>query len=423
MSEQVSVEVGPSGGPVAVKRRDDEEGRSRLRHEAEMLELARGPGVVELVAFDDGDSGTALSTSWLGGGTFATATLPPRKLAVAGAALALTVASLHERSVVHGRITADHVLLDSSGRLVLAGFAESAVDAGPDDLAADVRSIGELVASKLPSEPPPVLKLRAQAADADLIERVRAVAARATEPDPSRRPSARSLAGLLSELAGDATASGPMRLGRPAPARQLDAPHPLAPALDAATAMMTGARSTVALRALGGAACLALVVTVGLGARAALAGGESSAPPIPAVTTAFDVTAAPATTAVTRVWPTTSAMAPSCVGVRCGEAVIVEAGVIRVGDRRYDIGEPGDSISVADWDCDGLDTAALVRPDTGEVYVFDSWPTADAPLTARLVDRVSDAAALDPPDADCRFLVVVRRDGTRARITLDGAPR
>ena len=246
MSEQVSVEVGPSGGPVAVKRATDAAGRARLRHEAELLEAARSPGVVELIAFADDDGGAVLSTSWLGGGTLESSTLPPKKLATAGAALALTMAALHERGIVHGRITGDHVLLDSAGRPVLAGFADASTAAGPAAAADDVRSLGELVTSKLPDAAPSVLKLRAQTADAEIVERIRAIASRATDADPSRRPSARAFAGLLAELSGaTTTTTGPIPLGRPHPASATP-PHPLAPAFDAAKSLFGGARSPMA---------------------------------------------------------------------------------------------------------------------------------------------------------------------------------
>ena len=125
MSEHVSVEVGPGGGPVAVKRAEGGDGRQRLRREAEVLKTVQGPGVVDFVALDDDDTTTSLSTAWLGGGTFAAASFAPKKLASATASLALTVASLHERGFVHRRVTGDHVLLDSAGRVVLTGFAEA----------------------------------------------------------------------------------------------------------------------------------------------------------------------------------------------------------------------------------------------------------------------------------------------------------
>ena len=123
MSEQVSVEVGAGGKPVAVKRAHDDEGRARLRREAELLELARHPGVVELVDLDDQADVTTLATLWLGGGTIEAAEPPPRRLAAMAAQLARTLADLHDRGIVHGRIAVDHVLLDGLGRVVLAGFA------------------------------------------------------------------------------------------------------------------------------------------------------------------------------------------------------------------------------------------------------------------------------------------------------------
>ncbi len=219
VSEHVSVEVGPGGGPVAVKRAEDDDGRQRLRREAEVLAAVQGPGVVELVALDDDGTSTTLSTAWLGGGTFAAASLAPKKLAATTAALTLTVARLHERGVAHRRITGDHILLDTAGRVVLAGFAEASNEqTSSDAMADDVHDIGDLVLGKLPAEPPPVLRLRSNAATAEVVDRLRAIASRATDADPTRRPSARALAGLLTEVAGDRPpppARGPIPLRSP----------------------------------------------------------------------------------------------------------------------------------------------------------------------------------------------------------------
>jgi hypothetical protein len=41
--------------------------------------------------------------------------------------------------------------------------------------------------------------------------------------------------------------------------------------------------------------------------------------------------------------------------------------------RRYTVGRPGDVAVVGDWDCDGLETALVLRPSTGEVFAFSSW--------------------------------------------------
>ena len=92
-------------------------------------------------------------------------------------------------SGAHRRITNDHVLLDGAGRVVLAGFAEASNEqASSDAMADDVHDIGDLVLGKLPAEPPPVLRLRANAATAEVVERLRAIASRATDAEPTRRP-------------------------------------------------------------------------------------------------------------------------------------------------------------------------------------------------------------------------------------------
>ena len=46
----------------------------------------------------------------------------------------------------------------------------------------------------------------------------------------------------------------------------------------------------------------------------------------------------------------------------------------------YAIGEPGHQLLVADWDCDGTPSPAVVAPTTGEVFTFEQWPPDDAVL-------------------------------------------
>src|SRR5829696_8885000 len=114
------------GRLVVTKQAGPGPGAERLRREALALELAAGAGCVELVEVADGSDGdTRLVTVWVGGGTLATALPlgPERLLAVAGA-LAGTLAQLHERGLVHGRVSAEHVLHDGD-RPVLCGLGDA----------------------------------------------------------------------------------------------------------------------------------------------------------------------------------------------------------------------------------------------------------------------------------------------------------
>ena len=429
MSEHVSVEVGTDGRPVAVKRARSEDGRGRLRQEATILERACHPGVVELVGIVEDETETTLSTLWLGGGTIAAAEVPPRKLASLAASLAATIADLHDRGVAHRRVTADHVLLDGLGRVVLVGFAEATMSHTVDDCAADVAGVGELLAAKLPSDPAPVLKLRPASPDRETLDRLRSVVDRAIDPVPTRRPSARSLAGLLIEIAGEPATRGPIRLTRPTTPADAPAIHPLAPAFDAARSALSGGASKVITRAVAGVAVLAAIAVVGLGARAAFAG---SGPPRAVVTESAPTSVVPPLASTTtipvapRVWPTSVACAPvegagerrDTDGDGCPEAVTIAGGQIVVDGARFQVGEEGDALAVADWDCDGRDTPAMVRPATGEVYVFDGWASAAEPVTARLLDRVAGAVRLGPPDGGCDAVTVVDTAGVRSSVPL-----
>lgn len=51
------------------------------------------------------------------------------------------------------------------------------------------------------------------------------------------------------------------------------------------------------------------------------------------------------------------------------------------GVRRYGLGQPGDELLVADWDCDGDATPVLRRPGEGRAWRFEAWPTDERPAT------------------------------------------
>jgi hypothetical protein len=87
----------------------------------------------------------------------------------------------------------------------------------------------------------------------------------------------------------------------------------------------------------------------------------------------------------------------------------VAPNIVALGADRIQAGAPGDQVVLGDWDCDGTATVALLRVRTGEVFVFDSWPTAghDRTITPTTVVPGSVRAAARDPDGDgCPSLVV-----------------
>src|SRR5699024_5984768 len=109
---------------------------------------------------------------------------------------------------------------------------------------------------------------------------------------------------------------------------------------------------------------------------------------------------------------------PDIDGDGCPDPVGVDGNVVIAGERRYLIGEPGDRIRIADWNCDGSATAAIVRPDTGEIFAFSDWVADEDPLTVEAATIVAEATDLEPPDDEDCQTSVLRRDGSTVAIDL-----
>jgi hypothetical protein len=101
-------------------------------------------------------------------------------------------------------------------------------------------------------------------------------------------------------------------------------------------------------------------------------------------------------------------------GDGCAEPVHLDGERVTAGDTTYQVGQPGDVVALGDWDCDGQATAALIRPATGQVFVFDGWATPTRDVTVDAVATVAEGTAITPRDTDgdgCPELTVER--GTR----------
>jgi tRNA A-37 threonylcarbamoyl transferase component Bud32 len=320
------------GRLVMVKRADPGHAADRLRREAEALQLAAGAGGAKLVELvDEAGGGVRLVTAWVGGGTLATARrLGPARVLAVGRALAASLTELHRRGLVHGAVAPEHVLFDGD-RPVLCGLGGARLpgdDGGPsadEDVAALLTMIEGLLAD----------------AGGPLADRLRAVVAAG---------GGGGAVAVADRLAALVPAEPPRREVRPRrpPAERRPPVRGL---------VVTGA---------------AAVVLLALATATWRSTAGSGPPPAPSTTTPT----APAC-------PTARGPSADVDGDGCAEAVGVAGGVVTVGDRRWRVGHRDDLATVADWDCDGRATAAVVRPTTGEVWVYDRWASAGRPVPAR----------------------------------------
>lgn len=399
MTERVRIEPGDDGRPRVLKSARPGE-RDRLRREHDLLERAHHPGVVAVVAWHEAADTPELELDHVG--THSLETAPPPalpQLARLAAALFATLADLHSLGVVHGGLDESHVLLDADGRPVLCSFSRATIvsDDDPDgdgpSAAGDVAAAGALLTAILAVEtetdPIPLRRLGRPAPTNTWQRRLLlSLADQATHPDPSRRPSARQLSSAFGEAAAER--------GRPPRWRWV------APAV------------------------VGVAVVVVLALANWLQPGASADPEVVSV---LDRAGGPGTT-TTRAVPTTVAAGtaeprstttapPSLPSGTAAPAQPTAPPVLEHQGRRYQVGRPGDRAALGDWDCDGETTPAVVRPSTGEVFVFDAWADDDA-VTVAALDTVRGATDLRPLRRDrCDALVVERDDGTPVEVEIE----
>ena len=465
MQERTSVATDAAGRRVMAKVAGNAEEAIRLEREAAQLECARHPGVVELVGVDGQGVGAILLTAHVEGPTLGgVGRLPLEEGAGFLAALASTLADLHELGLVHGAVCPDHVLVGPGGRPILCGFGYGGhvgqpagrasgvprefvdpVRADDDTLtrALDIFAIGALARFLAPD--PPAGHILARVADDAMSE------------DVSARSSARVLAEVLQSEVPAARLPRGLEIGPAAPARPAPS-DPLAALRHDRGG--SGGRRPARTRA---TVVMAAVAAVGVIGGAILLAG-SSAPPAPTVTTevgapllstadrpeadedqpgpttiraglASSSTSTLAAPTSTSTLPSPSVAAarrsdcPAAMGVLqadvdgdgCADALRYVDGILHAGDARWMLGEAGDQIAIGDWGCQGSRTLALFRPSTGDVFRFDGWAGPGRDLTATAVARVQGGLALRAADVDrdgCHEVVVERATGAAEVIRL-----
>jgi hypothetical protein len=292
------------------KRAETAEEGKCLRHEARVLEMARHPGVVEMLGLE----GDTLRLRVVDGCPFSELVGPSDgDLTRIALAAATTLADLHDIGVAHRGVTAEHLLISQAGRPVLCSFGRARV--GPVDRPVAMADVQALVAAVAGDHRPPILVAAAQGAHG---------------PFPARR-----FAHCLATS-----------MGEPPPRQRL---RPAARSAALASATIAVVAGTFVL---GGV-------------------GPNPAPPPAAA-----------------------------------------RGIVAGPSGRYRIGRPGDVVVLGRWGC-GAALPALLRPATGELWVWDRWATAEDPQPARLVRRIPGARSVSvEPGPSCDRLRVTGRDGT-----------
>lgn len=417
MSARVSVSIsnGPDITAIAIKAATTPEEIDRLAAEAGRLRETAHPGVVAYVDHREQQDRAELHTVYAGEslerwrGTV-------EQVAGLTAALATTLAELHQAGVVHGRVERSHVLRGPGGRPVLCGLSPPADDAEP---AADVAALGHLLTELLADAADDRRRRsrwRSLAGPGPTHRALGRVADHATDPVVGRRPTASRLAQAILEAApGAELPDGPPP--RPSADSGPDESHLFEQAFvdqhDTGEEEIfvdrpwhdTG-RATVVLdrpRALGRAKLRAPIVIVGLVGLAALTAGWISRPgssdggppgrPDSAHATSKARTDCPEPFPDHRADGQHGDTA-DVNGDGCPESIVITAdGVIEVDGQRWAVGEPDDAITLGDWDCDGSATPAVYRRSTGDVFVFDRWADRGQPLTVQPVAQVRDGVS------------------------------
>ena len=84
----------------------------------------------------------------------------------------------------------------------------------------------------------------------------------------------------------------------------------------------------------------------------------------------------------------------------CTDVVSVQNGKVTINGERYAVGDPGDEMAIGNWNCTGKTTLALLRPATGELFVFDSWPKAGDSAKPRVLQTGTPATGLHAVPTD-----------------------
>ena len=412
---------------IAIKQVSAERA-AEIEREADLLRRLDHPGLVRFIDIvETADGGRALHTEFVNSDTWATRPLTePAERAAGMASLAGVVADLHRLGVAHLQLTPPHVLHGADDRPVLCGLTLAA-EATPENRQIDLTALAELCHD-------PAL------GRGGLAGRLSSLA------DAARAGtfSARELATRLDLLAARRpTGSGPARVaggGRLAGLGRRLRPKSLARAaafgVAVVAAFMLGTRSRdpdpppdVIATVRHEAPSNVPEADQGQAAAPNPINGTGPTPdPIRGTSRSLEpdsingirptrnpVNGTTMTTDSVIIDEGNPAAGPNPIDQPDIAVSVPEAAaVLEHGGRRYAVGATGDFVETGDWDCDGRVTAAIVRPSTGGIVLFDAWPEPGRTISLPVrwsVDSPTGAEAV--AHGQCDLLRVYTTTGSR----------
>ncbi len=352
---------------------------TRLYKYFSLLRQVAHPGIVEVVEQRFGATNAELRLAVVDGEPFEdTDFATPAALASTVMALAVTVAHLHGHNVVHGRLAGPNVIVTHMGqRPVITSLAKATPLTAANTGAADVLAIGLLLRSKLPVVSDPIRDRINGRTDSDqTVLALQHIAAAATAKDPLQRPTAKELAILLRKIAQPESTA--------VPAARRRARHRQSALQD-----LRKHRRALAIAAGAVTALLSSAVVL-----SSLADTESQ------MRRTALVNAQPRQ--VCAIQPP-AALVTDVDNDGCADSVEVTGSKVTVNGSTYEVAREGDILTVGRWKASAPRTLALLRPSTGRVFAFDTWPAGDETIAPRAVGSVSGAVSL---------AVMPRSDGT-----------
>jgi hypothetical protein len=345
----------------------DAEGVERLRRLVEILRHLEHPSVVAVASTTFSDDHAEVMLDDITGEPLLSTLIDTETLMRVAGNAAAALAHVHERSVALGSIDEATFVRRKDHSVVILGFEAAIMPAGADDKQADIQALAFLVKSVL-TDPDPLREKINGPSESALRDAMVRILDQAERGDLDARQMAEK---LRHAVFFESTTSTKRRI----PDRRFP--------------LRTG--RGVVITAIVAAVCAAVVGTTRLQSDAAAVNEPTRKAPSCELRTGTTI---------------------DVDGDGCLDGIEFREGMVTVNGERYAVGQPGDETAVGDWACNDLPTLVLLRPGTGELFVFDDWPATGSSATPRKL--MTDPSARSPrtkPRGECEVLTVTTDAG------------